>query len=192
MSCEEACPTCARLRLAALLITGERGIEGVTLERLQAETGLPARAVRLHYPTARSCLYDTYEEVAQGIYDDFAEAFAVEPGWRPALRRAGRTLLERITERRAEAQLCFVEVLRGDRELQRRRTASRRRMVDLFVRELGRRRDQPESFRLQLELLVGASFQAIAQVVVDGTVEELASLEPELETRAFVFEPVTE
>jgi hypothetical protein len=127
--------------------------------------------------------------VARGIYEDFAVAFAAEPGWRRGLRRGGVSLLRRLGARPAEARLCFVEVLHGDLELRRRRDANRRRLVDLFVAELGRRRDHPEHFRMQLELLIGAGFQAIAFEVARGKVDRLAALEPELVTRAFVFEP---
>jgi hypothetical protein len=127
--------------------------------------------------------------VAFSIYEDFANAFAAETGWRKGLRRAGVTLLRRMSANPGEARLCFVEVLHSDHELRRRREANRRRLVDLFVSELGRRRDHPERFRIQLELLIGAGFHAIAHAVARGKVDKLAALEPELATRAFVFEP---
>lgn len=146
-------------------------------------------ALAEHYGGAAGCLYATYEEVATAIHDDFAIALASELKWYDALRAGSVGLLRRLSDRPAEARLCFAEILQGDYELLRRREASRRRLVGLFVRELGRRRDEPELVRMQLELLIGACFQAIATAVAAGEGSELERLAPELESRAFVFEP---
>lgn len=154
-----------------------------------ARADLEPGQATLHYSDAARCLYATYDAVALSIYEDFANAFAAEAGWRKGLRRAGLTLLQRMSARPAEARLCFVEVLHGDAELRRRREVNRRRLVDLFLSELGRRRDHPERFRMQLELLIGAGFQALSHAVAQGKLHKLAALEPELVTRAFVFEP---
>lgn len=172
------------------MIVGEDGIDALTVERLASESGLIPERVVEHYRTATECLYDTYEEVAASIYEDFAAAFAAVSGWRDALRRVSVTLLSRMAAHPAEARLCFAEILQGDYELLRRREASRRRLVQLFVTELGKRRDEPELFEMQLELLIGAGFQAIAAAVAEDRVAELESLASELESRAFVFEPV--
>jgi hypothetical protein len=160
------------------------------MERLAAESGIAPDRLCRHYSTASRCLYDTYEEVALSIYRDFAWAFGAVEGWRNALRLASRTLLRRLAADPAQARLCFAEILHGDYELLRRREVSRRRLLDLFVTELGRRREHPEQFRMQLELLLGAGFQAIAAAVADDRIAELETLAPELESRAFVFEPV--
>ncbi len=128
--------------------------------------------------------------MSRSIYDDFVAAFAAESDYRDALRLARDTLLERMTARPNEARFCFVEVLRGDHELLRRRDASRRRLVALLMDELARRCDQSELLRMQVELLVGAGFQAISAAVEEGDVAELAELGPELESRALVFAPV--
>jgi AcrR family transcriptional regulator len=187
--CSTDCDTCERLRAATLTVVGTDGIDAVSSERIAAEAALALEHSLRHYASARECLYDTYERVAQSIYEDFERCFALEQGWRRALMLAGRTLLERMAARPAEARLCFIQVLKGDHELLRRREANRRRLVDLFVRELGNRREEPEQFRIQLELLIGAAFQAIATAVETGDVAELPELVPELRSRAFVFEP---
>jgi hypothetical protein len=189
--CKPACSICARLRAAVLEIVGADGIEALTRERVSTVAGVPPDGFGAHYATVASCLYDTYEEVSRSVYEDFVEAFRAEAGWRRALTIGGRRLLERMAARPAEARLCFVEVLRGDHELLRRRVAARTRMVELFARELRRRLDEQDDIpEIQLELLIGAGFQAIAQAVSDGQVAGLPELEPELISRANVFEPV--
>lgn len=149
-----------------------------------------AEDLREHYGTAPGCLYATYDEVAAAIYVDFSIALASEPRWSDALRAGALALLARLRARPAEARLCFAEIFQGDYELLRRREASRRRLVNLFVRELGRRRDHPEAVAVQLELLIGSGFQAIAGALRDRGLDELDGLARELEARAYVFEPV--
>ncbi len=180
--------TCARLRSAAVAIVAEEGIESFNGDRLELRSGLAAEDLATHYVSATSCLYDAYEEVSRSIHDDFAVAFAAEPSWYDGLALAGRTLLARMAENPDEARFCFVEVLRGDHELARLRADSRRRLVDLFVAELRRRCDN-EVPRMQLELLIGAAFQAIASAVNGGNITELPGMMPELTSRAYVFQP---
>lgn len=42
---------------------------------------------------------------------------------------------------------------------------------------------------MQLELLIGAAFQAIAAGVNSGNITELPEMMPELTSRAYVFQP---
>jgi AcrR family transcriptional regulator len=189
-SCKEQCPTCAQLRAATLAILADDGIEALTSARLCRQAGLPLEVLGAHYQTVQSCLHDTYEQVAQSVYQDFAAAFAAEQEWTDALRLAANTLLRRMAARPDEARLCFIEVLRGDHELLRRRDANRRRLIALLVQELGRQCDQPELFALQLELLIGSSFQTIAASIAHREPAYLPALEPELESRAYAFAPL--
>lgn len=189
-SCSPACERCATFRAVALRIVGEDGVEAVTAQRLSWAAGVSEDELRRHYRDPLICLGETYEEVSEGIYEDFRRCFDAEPGWRRALMLASRTLLQRMAAYPDEARLCFVEILRSDHELLRRRDRSRRRLVDLFVAELGRRRDHPEQFRLQLELVIGAGFQTIAAAIESGDISGLTELANELESRALVFEPV--
>lgn len=186
-----ACAICARLRATALGFVGHNGIEALTVERISDEAGLAIGAVRSHHPTAADCWYDVYEEVSGSIYDDFAAAFSQERSWRQAIRVAARTLLVRMAARPAQARLCLVEATKGDHELLRLRMVARGRLVQLFASELDRRpprgtADVPE---MQLELLIGVGFQAIAGAVAEGRVDDLPGLAPELASRAHVFEP---
>ena len=189
MPCKQSCSTCAELRAAALEIVGSGGIEALTIESLASAASLSPDQVRRHYPSAPVCLSETYEEVSRSVLDDFKAAFKAERGWREALTAGARTLLERMAAHPAEARLCFQEILRADHELLRRRDAARKRMIDLFVRELRRRHGDGPVLRTQLELLIGAGFQAIAVAVAEDRVAQLPDLLPELTSRAYVFEP---
>lgn len=188
--CSPACSACERLRAAALAIVDRDGIDAVTTERLADEAGVPVSEVLEHYSDPATCLYETYDEVADRIFDEFASAFAVRTGWRMALRSAARRVLERMASRHAEARFYFVEVLRGDHELLSRHLAARARMVELFARELGRRVGVGQLPHVQVELLIGAGFHAVSAAVADGRTEELPGLQRELVSRAYVFQPI--
>lgn len=190
MSCTEHCSVCDELRAATLAIVGNEGIDVLTTDRLCHAVLLSPDEVRLHYMSAASCLYDTYDEIAWSIYQDFAAAFSSKLRWSDALRCAAHRLLTRMAERPSEARFCFIEVLRGDHELLRRRDASRRRLIGLFMREFARRHESPELFGMQFEMLIGASFQTIAASVLRGGPARLPELGPELDSRASVFAPV--
>jgi hypothetical protein len=191
MVCKQKCPNCAELRRAAVEIVGRGGIAAVSIERLADATRLTEDEVGAHYPSAAACLCDAYDEVSRSVLKDFAAAFAIERDWRGALTGAARGLLERMAARPAEARLCFQEVLRGDHELLRLRDAARRRMLDLFVSELRRRTGDQRVSTVQLELLIGAGFQAIAAAVAEDRVADLPTMLAELTSRAYVFEPAS-
>jgi AcrR family transcriptional regulator len=189
MSCGKACPVCTSLRAAALQLVNNSGVPEFSVAGLCERSGLTPEAVRAHYPTAAECLYDAFEEISGDMLIEVADAFARSSSWPDALDRAGRRVLARMADHPAEARLCFVEVLGGDRELLRRRDGARRRMVELFVAEHHRRSSSEQLPDMQLELLIGASFQLIAAQVADGRVRQLPQLGSELAELADVFEP---
>jgi hypothetical protein len=166
------------------------GIDSVDEQGLAARTGVPVNELARHYASVSDCLTDTYDEFARSLHADFAAAFAAEDDYYGALTLVGETLLARMAERPDEAQFCFVEALRGDHELARLRADSRRRLVDMFAGELRRRCNHEGVPRMQLELLIGAAFQAISTAVSSGNIADLPELMPELTSRAYVFEPV--
>ncbi len=185
------CPACALLRSHALAIVGAVGIDALSLDSLSRHSGMRLDDVVSHYPTATECLHDTYDHAAQGIYVDFADALRQGTDWSQALTLAVRRVLARLAARPEEARLCFVEVLRGDRDLLRRSDAARRRVVELFAREYARRCDPTRvPPTMQVELLIGAGFRAIAATIDEGRPDGLPELEPDLTSLADVFQPV--
>jgi AcrR family transcriptional regulator len=172
MGCERGCPGCERLRAAALELIGEGGIENLSLESLAARTGGEPAEVAAHYATSRECIYETYDEVAGDLRREMMEAFEDRSDWQEGFEAGRRRMLERLAANPAEARLCFVEPLRGDRGLRRRRDASRRSMVDFLTREYARSGDGTGMRPIQIELLIGAGFQAISRAVAqDGGVD---------------------
>jgi hypothetical protein len=176
MSCEPGCSTCVRLRELALGIVGQGGIEALSLEVLATGAGLRVAD-------------DTYDELSCSVMRDLVGAFSEGSSWEASFDLARRRLLERMAAHPAEARLCFVETLRGDRELRRRRTLTRRWIVQFLERE-HRRRHQGEGLSAtQIELLIGAGFHAISDAVAEGDAGDVPALERKLAELADVFEP---
>jgi AcrR family transcriptional regulator len=189
MSCQPGCSDCKQLRAAALELVHAEGVEGVTLDALSERTGRSLEEVRSHYATAESCLWATYDEVAFALFLALVGGFAQPGNWETAVGRALRWLLARLAAHPAEARLCFVEAVRGDRRLRRHCAETRTWVVELFAAEHRRRRHHDE-FELQIELLVGAAAQAIAGAVADEPTRDLRELEPTLAGLTEVFTPV--
>ena len=188
MDCDSDCGICARLRGAALDLAGSHGARSVTVEQLAARAGIAPEDVTDHYPDAAACVYAAYDEVSAEMRAQAQHAFAEKTDGRSGYERARHRLLERLAENPAEARLCFVETVRGDRELQRRLAAHRRWAVQFLAAEYRRDQTGAELSDTQFELLVGAEFQAISQLVADGGAADLIQLEPTLTdvTGAFI------
>jgi AcrR family transcriptional regulator len=180
MPCKPACPTCETLRAAALDVVGKDGIDALTLAALTARSDLTAPELTRHYPSAAACLRETYVEVSASVREEFLATLAAGSSWTHGLRGAARRLLQRMSENPAEARLCFVEILRADRELQRARDDARRLMLERIVAEHRRRREEEQVPDMQIELLMGAGFHAITAAVIRGGASELPELEREL------------
>lgn len=192
MSCKPACPTCERLRAAALELVGEGGAPAVTVERLAELCGLTPEEVVTHYRKATDCLYATYDEVACGLLLDLVDAFGQGSDWQTSLELSNRRLVERMAASPALARLCFVETVRGDRELRRRRDIHRRWVAKHLASEYASRElhgeDIPDT---QFEMLVSAHFQAISDSVANGSGCDFEQLRPKLSEIAGYFIPVS-
>jgi AcrR family transcriptional regulator len=189
MSCQPGCATCQELREAALATVGEGGTEALSEHGLAERVGLPPGEFERHYRTAGECLYATYDEIACGVMRDMVDAFTEGEDWQSGFEFARRRLLERMAAHPAEARLCFVETVRGDRELRRRRDITRRWIVEFLTDEYALRRHEEGLPPLQIELLIGAGFQTISTAVAEGDAEDLVELEGKLAEIAGFFIP---
>lgn len=173
-------------------MVGEGGAEALSESGLAERVGLSPDEVGRHYGTVSECLYETYDETACDVLRDMVDAFGEADGWQSGFELSRHRLLERMAARPAEARLCFVETVRGDRELRRRRDVTRRWLVEFLTREYTRRRHEEDLPPLQIELLIGAGFQTISSAVAEGDGDHLIELDGKLAEIAgfFIPEPV--
>ena len=184
------CNTCESLRAAALQLVGEQGFNGLSVRTLCAATGVTPDEFVDHYSTPDACLYDAYDELSQDLLDEIADSFDRALSWPEALTSARSRILTRLAQHPEEARMLFVETLRGDRELRRRREQGRQRMLALILSEHRRRGEQDQLSPVQLEMLLGASFHLIATHVADGRIDDLPDLCAELSELTGMFEPL--
>jgi hypothetical protein len=189
MSCKPGCSVCGRLRALALEIVGEGCSEALSRTSLSERAKCSWAEVSEHYATVGDCLYEAYDELSFSVLLDVAGAFSERSSWEDAYDVAQKRLLTRMAANPAEARLYFVEALRGDRRLRRRREITHRWMVDLLVREHERRREPEGLSEFQIELLFGAACHAISTAVAEGRARQLLALEPTLREVAAVFKP---
>jgi AcrR family transcriptional regulator len=190
MGCEPGCPECGRLRAAALELVGEKGIENLSLESLAARTGGQPADVAAHYATSRECIYETYDQVACDLRREMMDAFEDGSDWQEGFELARTRMLERLALNPAEARLCFVETLRGDRGLRRRREINRRSILDFLTREYSRSANGNGMRPIQIELLIGADFQAISAAAAQDGGLDLGELDSRLAELESCFLPV--
>jgi AcrR family transcriptional regulator len=189
MACEPACPGCERLRAAALELVGEGGLEALSLGNLGERVGAEPAEVAKHYATANECLYETYDELASAMLREVVEAFREGSDWLEGFAISRKRLLERLAANPAEARVCFVETLRGDRELRRRRELNRRWIVEFLAQEHQRCGNGDGMQPMQIELLIGAGLHTISNAFSDGGAE-LSELDTKLSELGSCFIPV--
>jgi hypothetical protein len=171
-------------------LVGDGGLDNVSDEALAERTNLTLDQLRSHYPTVQACVCDTYERVSMDLLGIIADSFGSSSCWSDALAGGVGRVLIHLADRPAEARLCFVEVLRGDRELLWRRENMRRLTIELLSAEQRNRSDTEHLTEMQHEMLVGASFQLISSRVAEGQIDQLPDLGAELAEVTGLFEPV--
>jgi hypothetical protein len=188
--CPPECATCQRLRDAAAAATLMAGGGAVTLADLAAAAGVPATRAIGHCPEgATRVVADAYRRAATELYGEYEASFRLAGSWPENLSASLQRLLRRLAQEPAIAHLCFVAPTSGHEELREIREGFRERYVALLEREHRSRADGEPLPSLQLELMVGAVFRAIAGLVGEGRAPELPSLLEDVTGAAQVFEP---
>ena len=190
MSCQASCATCDQLRAAALQIVAEAGIEAFSDEQLAAEVSLSVQDVAVHYPVAAACLHESFDREAADLVRNMVAPFKNGGDWQSSFESSRDQLVAWVSTHPASARLLFVEAVRGDRELRRRRDATRRQLVEFFEREYARSPDADGLPALQIELLVGAGFLLISDALDDGETDGIAELKHKLAELDGFFIPV--
>jgi hypothetical protein len=189
MACQPTCTTCARLRSAALRIIAERGTDALSHESLAEEAHVYKESVAVHYPVVASCLHEAYDEQASDMVRAVVAGYGESIDWQSGFERSRAQLIEWLVAHPTGARVFFVEALRGDRELRRRRDLTRRRIVEFLTAEYARSANGNGVPPLQVELLIGAGFRLISDAMRDGEPEQMRTLEHKLARLDGVFIP---
>jgi AcrR family transcriptional regulator len=191
-ACPPECAICERLRGAAAAAVLMTGGAAVTMADLAAAAGVPASAVAGHCPEgAPRIVANAYRRASDDLFGEYAASFRLADSWPEKLGAGLERMLRRLAQEPAMAHLCFVAPIGGAEELREIRETLRTRYVELLSTEQGRHAGDEEELlpELALELMVGAVFRMIGELVADGRAPELPALLRDVASTAQVFEP---
>lgn len=160
--CFSDCPTCRRLRKAAVELAVRHGIGSITSDAIAERAEVPLERAVEHYATAEDCLAAAYDEGALRLRRVCARTLRGGGSWQERLRAAVDAVIEEFGERPELARFCMLEVCRSeDRVLVASRLAARDRFVAILAEEFGREdADLPE---LRFEILAGAAHHTVSR-----------------------------
>jgi AcrR family transcriptional regulator len=187
--CFADCPTCRRLRKAAVALAIRHGVEGATSEAVADRAGVPLERALEHYPAAEDCLAAAYDEGAMLVRRICARTLTAEGSRHERLVAAVVASIEEFEKRPELARYWAVEAWRSDRAiLCASRMAARERLVSILAEESGLEDEHlPE---LRFEILVGAIHHAVSEELqANGGA---ADVRERLEQVIDMFEPVRE
>jgi AcrR family transcriptional regulator len=184
--CFSDCPTCRRLRKAAVQVAVRDGIAGTTIDAIAELAEVPPERAAEHYPTAEDCLAAAYDEGALRLRRVCARTLRGDGTWQERLRATVDAAIEEFRKRPELARFCMVDVSRSDnRVLCASRLAARERFVAILAEECGvEDADLPE---LRFEMLAGAAHHMVLGQLEDTG--DTGSVRERLDQVIDLFEP---
>jgi AcrR family transcriptional regulator len=187
--CFSDCPTCRRLRKAAVAVALRRGMAAATSEAIAERAEVPLERAVEHYPAAEDCLAAAYDEGALLVRRICARLLRGSGSWQARLRDAVEATLEEFKTRPELARFCMVEAWHSDLPLLcASRLAARERLVAILAEESGvGDEDLPN---LRFEIMVGAAHHmAGEEIQANGGAR---AVRERLEQVIDTFEPIRE
>jgi AcrR family transcriptional regulator len=162
--CFSDCPTCRRLRKAAVAVAVRRGVTAATSEAIAEGAEVPLDRAVQHYPAAEDCLAAAYDEGALIVRRICVRMLRGSGSWQERLRDAADAAFEEFKTRPELARFCMVEAWRSDLPmLNASRLAARERIVSILAEESGvGDEDLPG---LRFEILVGAAHHMVSEEI---------------------------
>jgi AcrR family transcriptional regulator len=163
-ACFSDCPTCRRLRKAAVAVAIRHGVTAATSEAIAERAEVPLERAVQHYPAAEDCLSAAYDEGALLVRRIFVRTLRGRGLWQKRLRAAADAAVEEFTTQPELARFCLVEAWRSDLPmLCASRLADRERLVAILAEESGvGDEDLPD---LRFEILVGAAHHMVSEEI---------------------------
>jgi AcrR family transcriptional regulator len=162
--CFSDCPTCRRLRKAAVAVAIRHGVAAATSEAIAERAEVPLERAVQHYPAAEDCLAAAYDEGALLVRRICARILPRSGSWQERLRDAVDAAFEEFKARPELARFCTVEAWRSDLPmLCASRLAARERLVSILAEESGAGDEDLPGLRF--EILVGAAHHMVSEQI---------------------------
>src|SRR5688572_18053854 len=165
--CFSDCPTCRRLRKAAVGLAVRHGMAAATTEAIAERAAVPLERAVQHYPIAEDCLAAAYDEGALLVRRICVRTLRGSGPWQERLHAAVDAAIEEFKDRRELARFCMVEAWRSDLPvLCASRLAARERLVAILAEESGPGdEDLPD---LRFEMMAGAAHHMVSEQIQEG------------------------
>jgi AcrR family transcriptional regulator len=158
--CFSDCPTCRRLRKAAVQVAVRDGITATTSDAIAELAEVPLERATEHYPTVEDCLAAAYDEGTLRLRRVCVGTLRGSGSWPERLRATVDAVIEEFTKRPELARFCMLEVSRSDnRVLCASRLAARERFVAILAEECGV--EDADLPALRFEMLAGAAHHTV-------------------------------
>jgi len=186
---ESRCPTCARLRTAAVELAARDGVAAATMEAVTRRAGIrPARAAK-HYPTVEQCLVAAYERAARRGRLACVPALQGPRPWPQRLCAAARAVIAEFEDEPELVVFCVVEAWRSSSPVLRQHSlAARETLVALLAEHHVGGSSDPELPGLHLELIVCAAHHVVGAELEKGR-RDPAAMSRRLDHLIKLFEP---
>jgi AcrR family transcriptional regulator len=186
--CFSDCPTCRRLRKAAVELAVRNGIEAASSDAIAEIAEVPLERAVEHYPTAEDCLAAAYDEGALRLRRLLVRTLRGSGSWHDRLRAMVDVAIEEFKVQPELARFCMVEVSRSDHPvLCATRLAARERFVAILSEECGM--DDTDLPELRFEMLAGAAHHLVSEHLRGADNGDGVSVRERLEQVIELFEP---
>jgi AcrR family transcriptional regulator len=186
--CFSNCPTCRRLRTAAVQVTVRDGLSRVTSDAIAEFAEVSPERAAEHYATLEDCLAAAFDEGAMRLRRACSSALSGGGSWHERLHAAVDAAVEEFSGRPELARFCTMVAWRSDLPvLCASRLAARERFVAILAEERGGEADGEDLPDLRFEVLVGAANHALAEQL-DGDLTPSA-VRARLDQVVDLFEP---
>jgi AcrR family transcriptional regulator len=170
-----------RILVSFTELVGERGYERTPLRDVLDRAGVDEVAFQSHFADADECFRAAWDFINESFMPTCIGAFERTEGWREQVRAVGIALIEYVIERPNYGRMLFVE---GPTPRAPRRLPLDDPNIGFFIELVDAGRSlmkEPEALtRATAEGLVGAVHQRVAICLLEGDMEELRFLIPQM------------
>lgn len=163
------------------MVCAERGYPATTVEAVTIHAGVSRRTFYDLFADKEDCFISAHDVIVDRLLGAVEEAYSAgERPWAQRLAAAVRAVIERFTAEPAIARLVIVEVLAAGRRAVQHRDAALARFATFF--EAGRAvlPRAMEDQELLAQAVIGGLYETLYTYTVDGHVDRLGELLPDL------------
>ena len=162
-------------------VCAEKGYPATTVEAVTVDAGVSRRTFYDLFADKEDCFISAYDLIVDRLLGAVEQAYrAGDRPWAQRLASAVRAVVELFTAEPAIARMVIVEVLGAGRRAVQHRDAALARFAAFFEAGRAALPSAMEGQELLAQAVIGGLYEALYTYTVDGHVDQLPELLPEL------------